>query len=177
MAEFASQDDAFEIINSAISEAVTNVVNHAYSENVHYKKWKIFLAITEENCFIIVSDLGKTIPSTVKTTISGDILSLLNLKSWKETSDNKRIDLASSYQRTQTELSHRGKGFKNMLQVTEAIEGAKLIVYSRKGIWGKCKQGGSFTSLSKKYNKDYRTAIDGTVICWQIPLNSFKKSA
>lgn len=80
--KFENKADAFEIVNSAISEAVSNVVSHAYPEDAKYKRWKIFLSIDEQNCHIVVSDLGQTIPRSLQLKINERFLSFLKIEDW-----------------------------------------------------------------------------------------------
>lgn len=158
--------ETFDALNTAIGEAVNNVVEHAYETNAKYKKWKIFLTINKEHCYVVISDLGLTIPHTVPTKVSEDILMrLTSIATWKGINDGQRIRLASSYRKSITELSHRGKGFSDMKAVCDQISNAKMIVHSRNGRW-----------VNIPHEKDqistFSEEVNGTIITWILPLNN-----
>lgn len=165
-----SVDDRW-IINDAISEAIANVVHHAYDIDEKYKYWVLFLSIEEEQISIIISDLGKTIPSTIKAKGFDNLkrLRLPNLCNLGKLGDKDYIEIATKYARTQTNKEHRGKGFENMQAIYEQVTGSKMFVYSRKGF------------LDKQPNKkpktiEYSTAVNGTIIGWHIPLKNDEKN-
>lgn len=149
------------ILQNAIAEAISNVINHAYDENTEYKKWFLFFCIdTEENrCLIVVSDLGKTIPTTIPIKLR-DRLSINPSELFNGKKDSQLIEIATKWRRSATEEYHRGKGFNDIIQVESNVDGAKVLILSRKGAWS------SVAGL-----KDYRDAIEGTTVGWEIPLN------
>jgi len=167
---FSDDNEEFYIINEAISEAINNVVDHAYEENDTHKEWLAFVAIDSQKCSVVISDLGKTIPVSVprnltdKGKVALEQLFKMDLTSWGKIDDARRIQLASSFRKTATELKHRGKGFANMMEVCKQVPGSELFVYSRKGLW-MMKNGCS--DIKKVFNG----AINGTIIYWDIPLN------
>lgn len=177
MEKFEDKADAFEIVNSAISEAVSNVVSHAYPTDAIYKKWKIFLSINEQSCHIVVSDLGQTIPNNIQAKITEQVLSFFKIdwSNWGRITDSEKIKIASEYKRSQTQLTYRGKGFENMMQVTEAIEGSSLTIYSRNGLWD-MRTSKKDTSKRDNILKNYDYPINGTVIYWMIPLDNLEES-
>lgn len=162
-------DETFLIVNDAISEAVSNVINHAYEKNQRHLTWKVALKLNDDNISIVITDLGKTIPATVPDKIDDHAINRLSnifdFSNFLGMDDAQLIDIASEFRRTSTKEKHRGKGFGNMLEVCKTVKNSQLIVYSRKGIW---KSKGS--SIKKMLN--YKDQIDGTIIFWKLPLNT-----
>lgn len=162
-------EETFLIVNDAISEAVSNVLNHAYETHQRSLGWKVSLRVTEEYLSLAITDLGKSIPVTVPDRIDDHILNRLsnifNTTNLLGMDDAQLIDIASEFRRSNTEERHRGKGFGDMLEVCKNVKNSTLIVYSRKGIW---------MSNGQDYKKmvNYKDEIDGTIIFWKLPLNS-----
>ncbi|QIC63488.1 ATP-binding protein [Acinetobacter schindleri] len=167
--KFGEDSITFDVINTAICEAVINVVNHAYDESDKYRKWNLFLAIKPDRCAVVISDLGKTIPQSIPTKINDLMLKdIFNFESWFGLNDQEKIEIATNYQRTSTNLSYRGKGFQDMKQVCEEVEGSTMMVHSRKGYWAK-----GYSKFEKNLDKkaNYKSQVNGTIISWLIPLN------
>ncbi|MEO4109706.1 ATP-binding protein [Acinetobacter pittii] len=171
MDHFSLENEEFYIINEAISEAINNVVDHAYEFGDSHKEWLAFVAIDEKKCSVVISDLGKTIPVSVPRNVKDKSraalaqLLKLDLKDWGRINDAQRIQLASSFRKTATELKHRGKGFANMMEVCKQVAGSELYVYSRKGLWAMTNNG------KKHHSQVFNRPINGTIIYWDIPLN------
>ncbi|GEM_PF-1809458 len=166
--KFGEDSETFDVINTAIGEAVINVVNHAYELSDTYKKWYLFLSITPDRCSVIISDLGRTIPKTIPTKITdGTLERFFNVESWGRLKDDSKIEIATEYQKTATEMPNRGKGFQDMKAVCDQIKGSVMMVHSRKGYWAK---GVQDENRYKKQN--YKTVVDGTIVSWLIPLNN-----
>lgn len=127
-------DDAEFIVNTAISEAVSNVVHHGYQKSEKYKKWILFIGISDTRCDIVISDLGQTIPKTAPKTLGEKIKGLLSIN-WRELSDADKIKFAATWRKTSTNNSHRGKGFDNIIEVQEVRNDTSIHVLSRKGAW------------------------------------------
>lgn len=162
-------EETFLIVNDAISEAVSNVLNHAYETDERALGWKVSLRVTEKYLTLAITDLGKSIPVTVPDRIDDHIMNRIsnafNTSNLLGMDDAQLIDIASEFRRSNTEERHRGKGFGDMLEVCKNVEDSTLIVYSRKGIWA---------SDGQDYKKmvNYKDKIDGTIIFWKLPLNS-----
>jgi len=167
--KFGEDSETFDVINTAIGEAIINVVNHAYTKDEPYKKWYLFLSITPEKCNVVISDLGQSIPTSIPTKITDSVLKrVFNLISWGNLADAEKIEIASQYQRTSTELAYRGKGFQDMKAVCDQIDGAVMAVHSKTGYWAKQTKNGS-----EKFKKqNYKSSIDGTIISWLLPLDN-----
>ena len=166
--KFGEESETFDIVNTAIGEAVINVVNHAYSNEDKYKKWFLFLAIRPNICTVVISDLGLSIPKSIPTKVSDHVLSrFFNFDSWGNLKDDVKIEIATQYQKTATELPNRGKGFQDMKAVCDQIEGSVMLVHSRYGFWAK----GNYEEEKRK-KKNYKSAVNGTIISWHIPLEN-----
>lgn len=166
--KFGEESETFEIVNTAIGEAVINVVNHAYNNEDKYKRWFIFLAIRPDICTVIISDLGITIPKSIPTKLSDNVLHrVFNFHSWGSLTDDIKIEIATQYQKTATELSHRGKGFQDMKAVCDEIKGSVMLVHSRCGFWAK----GNYDEERRK-KQNYKSLVNGTIISWHIPLEN-----
>lgn len=165
--KFGEDSETFDVINTAIGEAVINVVNHAYKTHDEYKKWYLFLSITPEKCNVVISDLGQTIPKTIPLKISDAVLAtFFNVSSWTGLKDDAKIEIATQYQKTATELPNRGKGFQDMQAVCDQVQNSIMMVHSGAGYWGK-KNG--IIARFKKQN--YKTYVNGTIISWVLPLD------
>lgn len=168
--KFGDENEDFYIINEAISEAINNVVDHAYEKNDAHQEWLIFLGIDNEKCCVVISDLGQTIPVSVPRNMTDQGKAVLEqlfnfeFNDWGKIDDANRIQLASHFRKSATELKHRGKGFANMMEVCKQVPDSELYVYSRNGLW-RMKRG------QKDYKKTYKSPINGTIIYWDIPLN------
>ncbi len=165
--KFGEDSETFDVINTAIGEAVINVVNHAYDSQDKYKKWYLFLSITPNVCNVVISDLGRSIPNSIPTKIKDHVLQrVFNINSWGGLKDDSKIEIATQYQKTATELPNRGKGFQDMQAVCEQIEGAVMTVHSRGGLWAR-----SIGSNGKIKKQNYKSLVNGTIISWLLPLN------
>lgn len=157
--EVLMDEDSEFIVSTAISEAVSNVVHHGYAKDEKYRKWLLFVGISNERCDIIISDLGQTIPKTAPKSLGEKFTETLNFK-WAEKTDAERIEYATSWRKSSTNHSHRGKGFDNIIQVKEVRDDTIIHVLSRKGAW---------SSTSGK--KSYSDPVEGTIVYWSIPIN------
>ncbi|AYA68560.1 hypothetical protein CDG62_09510 [Acinetobacter sp. WCHA55] len=152
-------DEEF-IVSTAISEAVSNVVHHGYDKSTHYKKWLLFVGISDKRCDIIISDLGRTIPKTAPKSLGEKIKDSLQIK-WSEKSDADRIELATTWRKSSTNDSHRGKGFDNIIQVKDVRSDTYIHVLSRNGAWS-----------SEQGKKSYAEPVNGTIVYWSIPIEN-----
>lgn len=167
--KFGEDSETFDVINTAIGEAIINVVNHAYTKDERYKKWYLFLSITPDKCNVVISDLGQSIPTSIPTKITDGMLKrVFNFTSWGDIDDAEKIEIATQYQRTSTQLAYRGKGFQDMKAVCDQIDGAIMAVHSKCGYWAKQTKNGS--ERFKKQN--YKSSINGTIISWLLPLDN-----
>ncbi|MDV8155673.1 ATP-binding protein [Acinetobacter bereziniae] len=165
--------DTFLIVNDAISEAVSNVLNHAYDKNYRYLGWKVSLKVSSDCLSLVITDLGKSIPATVPDKIDDHmknrLKNLFDFNNFFGMDDAQLIDVASVFRRTSTNEKHRGKGFGDMLEVCKTVKNSTLMVYSRKGIWAS--DGQEFKKMI-----NFKDQINGTIIFWKLPLVSLSSS-
>lgn len=156
-----TEEHAFTI-ETAISEAVTNVVHHAYDKgnNNEYKKWLLLINIKEGECDIVISDLGQTIPKTAPKSLSEKFSDSIPIDWFKGKNDADRIAYATTWRKSSTNHSHRGYGFDNIMNVQDVRKDTKVLVFSRNGGW---------SSINGK-KKLYSTPVNGTIVHLGIPL-------
>jgi anti-sigma regulatory factor (Ser/Thr protein kinase) len=157
--------ELFYTLNEAISEAVTNAVSHGYGNDAKYKRWILFLTISHDVCQVVISDLGVTIPKSAPSKLTEKMEQ--TLKFWSDKNDAERIRIATTWRRTSTNQSYRGKGFDNILAVCEQHNDASIRILSRRGGWSS-----DHTVTSDYTLSSYADAIKGTIISWKIPLSS-----
>ncbi|MEC7120562.1 MAG: hypothetical protein VXW65_11770 [Pseudomonadota bacterium] len=163
----SENSELFFVLNEAISEAVTNVVNHAYDQNSVYKDWVLFLSFDGDKFHLVISDLGKSIPVTAPVKLRTKIAHLLT--SLQKPSDSDLIEIATTWRRSATHQPYRGKGFDNIIEVCREEPEASLSVMSRAGSW---RTGKNTSSDGKKHS--FAKPISGTIVSWTIPLKKLK---
>ncbi|MDO8712936.1 MAG: hypothetical protein Q7K13_00425 [Polynucleobacter sp.] len=152
---------------TGITEAMTNVANHAYdlnridglNINDESKEWWMFSQ--EKDGFLSVSfcDLGAGIPRT---------LPVKHPSLWKQISmlgksnDADAIDHAVRKSVSRTNDVGRGNGLGQIVQVVQAQNQSEVVIYSNKG---------TFTKIngSKRLFR-HSDSILGTLIYWKVPL-------
>jgi hypothetical protein len=149
-----------------ITEAMTNVVNHAYiaprldglpvQDN---PEWWMFSRELNGYLAIVFCDLGAGIPATLpakRPTLWESIQRV------GRTSDGDVIGYAIQESISRTGAVHRGKGLGQIVKAVDAIKDSEVHVMSNQG--GYRRRNGK-TSLFH-----YRDSILGTLIFWRVPL-------
>lgn len=155
-------DDAERLVNSAISEAMLNVKQHAYPRKGPNDFWWATATILENNLHIALCDRGVGIPKTLKE--KGRFRAVL-AKLKPGAGNAKMIKAAMEYTRSSREGGGSGLGSRDIQQlVLEAREG-HLTIISGKGYYHL--QGESEKQLTREMTDD----VAGTLIQWQIPLH------
>jgi hypothetical protein len=154
---------------TGITEAMTNVLNHAYDlpreDRCEFeedaKNWWMFSHQKDEVLSVVFCDLGAGIPRTLplKRRSVWNRLRRKNLGS-----DAEIIKFAVKDSVSRTRKSHRGKGLRQIVEVVRGIVGAEAVIYSNGGSLH-VRSGGSTKAL------DYNDSILGTLIFWRIPLH------
>lgn len=153
----------------SISEAVTNVVQHAYlgvaTLAAGKPHWWLFAQVTAKNELqISICDLGKGIPaSLMEKPELADLLPKLIYRMRKRVSSGM-IEIAVESGRSRTKLPHRGKGLPDMLAFCKNTDVGLFYIASHKGLF--------FYSSANDVEsaRDFSDALNGTVIVWSIPL-------
>lgn len=153
-------------LTQGIIGAVENVT-HAYPNNPEYCKWFLMTNIDNKSVSVIVSDLGVSVPFTVKNGLSDDL----------DASDSDLIKLATKTDYSSTNLPNRGKGFDDIFDLGNValseygVRSVSTLILSRYGSY----------IVSRNHNKqieyslndqleDFSNQIQGTIIAWEIAL-------
>jgi len=153
---------------AGITEAMTNVLNHAYDlpradglDAAPLKEWWMFSQQQHGKLVIVFCDLGAGIPRTLpikRASVWRRVLSL------GKTSDSDVIRYAVEDSVTRTMKDYRGKGLGQIVRVIRGIEDAEVHICSNRGVF--TERHGARAS-----NSTYNDSILGTLIFWRIPLH------
>jgi hypothetical protein len=150
-----------------LSEAITNVGQHAYLESTVFRQWWLSASIDrkEAKLSIIFYDQGVGIPTTLpRAKFFEGIKEFFN--TWK---DSEKIEAAMGGGRSATEKLERGKGLRNFFEFPMSYPLGTLSIYSLHGMYrlhwvdGKLKE-------SATQKQDHENSIGGTLIEWSIKL-------
>lgn len=155
-----------EDLFKGITEAMTNVVNHAYVLNrddglniTSSRQWWMFSQFKDATLTVVFLDLGAGIPRT---------LPLKKPNLWKKLVrfgrkfDSQAIDYAVKDSISRTLLENRGKGLGQIVRAVDLEPNGVMMIHSNNGVLVR-KNGHT-------KRKDYSDSIFGTLIYWQIPL-------
>lgn len=155
-----------ERLFAGVTEAMTNVVNHAYDikrndgfDISDSKEWWMFSQ--EKDGFLSVSlcDLGAGIPGTLQFKQPSVWKRILSIG---KTSDADTIDYAIRDSISRTRRNHRGNGLGQIVRVVQSTPGAQIAIFSNHGTL--IRSGG------RKRSIEHKDSILGTLISWRIPL-------
>lgn len=174
-----------DILNSAmvsvlttISEAITNVTQHAYPNDHQYEFEHVnrfWVSATAENnnhqLTVVIYDQGATIPVTYpRLSRSKKIQRFLRRairlsREFDYQDDGTYIRAALRFGGSRTDKPHRGKGFPQMQKLLENLGEGNLNVRSRGG-W--CNRGPN----GRIYSGASRESLGGTLVEWTVDLSS-----
>ncbi len=160
---------------TGLTEAMTNAHHHAYlfqrgdgiRTKPDYKPWWMFSQEREGLLTVVFCDLGVGIPGSLPRSKDA------GWAKWWETMTKFRLsDRGDAYlirgavrhSRTRTELHHRGKGLRQIIETVSAEPSGEAIIISNKG-WYRIHEG-------KETYGDRRQSICGTILLWQLPLSA-----
>lgn len=154
---------------SGVSEAMTNVVNHAYTRprqdglrTSSDRDWWMFSTEREGRLVVVICDLGAGIPGTLP--YSQDHRSLWKrLRRSGSTDDGTIIAHAVSESVTRTEQHHRGRGLGQIARVIQSIDNATVSISSNRGFYSR-------GSTGEVKLGNYQDSIQGTLIRWEFPI-------
>lgn len=154
---------------TGITEAMTNVVNHAYADlqrkdglSINLREWWMFSQQHNGYLSVVFCDLGAGIPRT---------LPLKRPSVWErvrrfgKSLDAFAIEYAVQDSISRTGDDHRGNGLGQIVRVIEDVPGGQVMVLSNRG-------GYMMSHGAKKKLTHYGDNIMGTLINWRIPLHS-----
>lgn len=156
-----------QLMFAALSESITNVVQHAYPEDGEYqyevlhRRWWLSGSYdsSTNKLTLMCYDQGVGIPKTLPNQGFEEVVQRL-LKG--DRNDANMIAAAMEIGRTSTKLSHRGKGLKQVYNFAKENDG-KLRIISGKGEYRWC--GDEGISLHHHLNE-----LGGTFIQWEFDL-------
>lgn len=151
----------------ALSEALTNVSQHAYPENHEYRhpiargQWWLAGSYNRQSGEITIMcyDQGIGIPATLPLQgIYENCLGILDTMGLYYKLDADLILAALEYGRTRTNLDERGKGLQDILSFAKDGSGTLRII---------SRQGECICHANGEYNRKHRKyPLDGTFIQW-----------
>ena len=156
-----------------VSEAVANVVDHAYEsprkdgfKGLKETKWWMFTQIREQRFTAAVCDLGCGYRSTINRNIPEKFIATFKELFNLQNKDAAAIKVAMEYGRSRTRQDNRGKGSRDALSVLTKHGQGELTILSNSGFVHYRVSGGK----EKVFMDDIGIDIGGTVIWWQLPL-------
>lgn len=163
-----------KLLFKGMSEAISNVVKHAYDEDrdddlkrYDQKRWWMFSREEANRLVLVVCDLGVGIPNTLERKNAGELLGRIMevVTAGRLASDADMIEAAMELARTRTRNPYQGKGMHDLKRIVESTQGAKLHIYSNRGLYA--------AEAGKELKKrNYPNSILGTVVVWVVPLPS-----
>jgi hypothetical protein len=154
-----------------LSEAITNVCHHAYTDIQDDKRkyWWVSASFDREckELKITFYDKGVGIPRTLP---AHDLFEMIRQLFWSW-GDSQKIEAAMELGRTSTERAERGKGLQNLVRFAQAHTKGRIRIYSIKGGYEE-----SFEIVDNGVKRgsrrlgDYRTSIGSTLIEWSVRL-------
>ncbi|GAB1439065.1 hypothetical protein MASR2M36_18270 [Providencia sp.] len=151
---------------AALTESISNVGLHAYSEPDSYsiilqhlgKKLWIFTRKVNEQLFTLIFDMGSGIPVTLgKKHFFSEIVKHFNPKN-----DSDRISAAVKYGETRMKDKKHGKGLPEIKEYVVNNPMGQLNIFSGKGSY--CYD----TKTNKEYLNEMPKSIGGTLIQWNV---------
>lgn len=169
------EDLAFDLL-SAMQEAITNAVHHAYlrprNDGINTNEgWWLFSEYDDEDniVYLSVCDLGigirRSLP-LIGTWTSAAVASILKRLGVDTARDAKYIKAAIELGATRTGRDNRGKGLHEMLELVKDAQSGGLRIFSDHGMFTHSGERGTEKIL------DYGGSIKGTLIQWSFNAKS-----
>ncbi|MFY1894727.1 hypothetical protein ACOTCN_12135 [Achromobacter xylosoxidans] len=151
---------------TVITEAMTNVVNHAYDfprlDGIATQPagWWMFSQEKNGTLYVAFCDLGAGIPGTLPKKRPHIWRALRELGKGR---DGLAIKAAVKESVSRTQRDNRGRGLSQIVSMAESTNASFVTIYSNKGRYNRNADG-------KVKIHTYRDSILGTLIRWTIPL-------
>lgn len=174
--ELVNQKIKKHFLFEGLSEAITNVGQHAY-QNANFltvQQWWVSASFDSKTKTLCVTfyDQGDGIPATIpKSTWFQNVKDVV--ASWKDFSswtDSRKIMGAMEIGRTSTGRSERGKGLQNLVEFARAHQGGRLSIYSLCGMYRQTFRLEETTVQVTSDLRDNKNSIGGTLIEWSVKL-------
>jgi len=158
-----------------LTEAMTNCSQHAYEEHRQdgiettpdLRRWWMFSQEKDGLLSVAFCDLGMGIPRSLDVSRQWDksvVASILSRLNFTSRTEANLIRAAMELRKTRTQLSHRGKGLPQILDVVREAASGFLQIHSNRGMF-------HYNAASdKEILEDFPQSIRGTLILWELPL-------
>jgi hypothetical protein len=156
-----------ESLFAGITEAMTNVVNHAYDipredgcQEVKSREWWMFSQAKDGALTVVICDLGAGIPRTLplkRPTLWNKLIR------FGRSSDSQAIDYAVQDSISRTKLDYRGKGLGQIVRAVAADPEGIMAIHSNRGAV-------VHRHGRAPHREEYAQSILGTLIYWKLPL-------
>ena len=153
-----------------LSEAITNVGQHAYRDVADYrrKQWWLSASFDSDTRTLCVTfyDQGDGIPKTLPR--SGFFETIKDrFNAW---SDSEKIQAAMGVGRTSSGKAERGKGLQNFVEFAKAHRRGALSIYSLNGAFTQAFSDDGETQRVESRRQDFENSIGGTLVEWSVTL-------
>jgi len=153
-----------------LSEAMTNVGQHAYRDEIDNsrKQWWLSASYDEDEQKLCVTfyDQGDGIPKTLPR--SGFFETVKDVfNTW---TDSQKIEAATQIGRSGSGLKERGKGLQNLVEFAKVHSVGKLTIYSLHGMYVQSYKNDGKKVMQTAARKDFDNSIGGTLIEWSVTL-------
>jgi hypothetical protein len=155
-----------EHLYTGITEAMTNVANHAYflprsGEQTlsKSKDWWMFSQYRQGTLTVSFVDLGSGIPVTLPSKNPSLWKKIKTFVKHGRRRDGAAIEFAIGDSISRTRLAHRGKGLGQIVSVIQSANNGAISIFSNYGRYAR----------GQSYN--YQDSIKGTMICWNMSID------
>ena len=163
--------EAAKLLFKGASEAISNVVAHAYEMSresgypqARRKAWYLFCREDSNDFFLAICDLGAGIPETLTRKHPQDLINrVLNMLAGRLGGDADMIEAAMEIARTRTRNPYQGLGLQDFKSVVDGLPGASLHIYSNAGAV-------VYRNGKKVGKRKLSTSIGGTIVLWRVPI-------
>lgn len=119
-----------QLLFEGLTEAITNVSQHAYLPTDPMRDWWMSAAIDKGLVIVSFYDHGRTIPGTLPASKLYEKIK----DSFGGWNDGQKIRAAMEVGRSSTGIEGRGKGLQNFLQIIRHYPGSRLRIFSNRGL-------------------------------------------
>jgi hypothetical protein len=160
------------LLFEGLSEAITNVGQHAYEEAGAgaVRQWWLSASYDSESTELVVMfyDQGVGIPRTLPKSDFFEHMKAF-FKKW---TDSQKIEAAMIVGRTSSGRKERGKGLSNLEKFAKSHDEGKLSIYSLHGMYRQLSTRVSGSSTTETVLRDHSVSVGGTLIEWAVKLKS-----
>ncbi|MBT8419230.1 MAG: ATP-binding protein, partial [Gammaproteobacteria bacterium] len=111
--------------------------------------------------YVVFCDLGIGIPESLPKK-QPSVWQRISEKFGANPKDSQVISEAILHSTSRTGYAHRGKGLNQLTNILSQTPGGNLRLYSNYGCYT--------LRDDKRYLRDYKTTINGTLISWSLPI-------